>query len=303
MNLEIREDSSYTFTFSKTVDNALKAMTSAQLLIYSNGGTVLQSATAMTVSSNVASKTIDFSTDPTGSTYDRARNYKAEYRVTWADATVEYVAQLFDIVMYPFVNLVTDQNLIDENRMVEMGIQEEGGKASSGTTNTLIDLARVEPDDWWNGGKIFILPLLDDGKIYEVTVTDFVKSTGTLTFTPAIPAAVTTESYTLRRSYQTQINQAGNIVRDDIASQGKRAYLMIDTTQLNRLIIYKAMERYFQQIRKSDTDQYHLQFDYYKKEYDKLFISIPLLYDADEDGSISDTEEESGSFSIVEVSI
>lgn len=301
-NLEIREDSSYTFTFSRTVDNALKGMTSASLLIYDSSGSVYQSSTAMTVSSNVATKAINFATDPTGLTYSKDRNYKVEYRVVWADTTVEYFAQFFDIVMYPFANLVTDQDLMDENRMIENGIQEEGGTASSGSTTTLVDLNRIESDDFWNGGKLFILPTDDTGKISEHTVTDFVKSTGTLTFTPALSGGVTTQSYTLRRSYQAQINQAGNIVRDDIAAQGKKAYLMVDSTQVNRLIVCKCLERYFQQIRKADGDQYDLQFKYYKEEYDKLFNSIPLLYDTDEDGSISTTEGTPSSFNIVEIS-
>lgn len=302
-NLEIREDSSYTFTFSRTVDNALKGMTSATLVIYNPSGTEYQSSTAMTVTSNVATKAIDFATDPTDKEYSRDRNYKVEFRITWADATVEHFAQFFDLVMYPFANLVKDQDLMDENRMVENGIQEEGGTASSGSTTTIVDLNRIESDDFWNGGKLFILPTDDTGKISEHTVTDFVKSTGTLTFTPALSGGVTTQSYTLRRSYQAQINQAGNIVRDDIAAQGKQAYLMVDSTQVNRLIILKCLERYFQQIRKEEGDQYDLQFKYYKSEYEKLFNSIPLLYDADDDGSISTTEAEAGQFSVTSMSI
>lgn len=301
MNLEIREDSTYTFTFQRVVDGLTKGLTSATLAIVGSDGEEYQTATAMTVSSNVATKAINFATDPTSLTYSRGRNYKAVITATYSDSTVEVIPRLFDIVLYPFVNQVSDQDLISENRMLENGIQEEGGEASSGSTTTLVDLNRSEANDWWNGGKLFVMPLLDDGKITEHTVTDFVSSTGTITFTPA-RTAVTTEAYTIRRSYQQQITTAGEIVQADIASNGKQAYLMIDSTQVNRLIIYKCLERWFQQARKAEGDQYDLQFNYYRGEYDKLFNSIPLMYDADDSGSIEEDEQQVGTFTIVEIS-
>lgn len=290
MNLEIKEDSTYTFTFERTVDNLTKGLTSATIAILSKGGATYQTATAMTVASNVATKSINFATDPTAGEYSLGRFWQAVIVATYADSTTETIVRFFDIVRYPFVNQVKDQDLIDENRYVAEGIQDFGGTASSGSDSTLVDLNRAESDDYWNGGKLFILPLVDTDKVTEHTVTDFVKSTGTLTFTPT-RTAVTLEQYTLRRSYQAQINLAGKIVQEDLLAQTKLAYLCVDSTQLNRLIVYKCLERYFQPLREQENDKWDLQFKYYQGEYKKLFDSIPLTYDASDDGAIDDDEQ------------
>lgn len=69
-----------------------------------------------------------------------------------------------------------------------------GTATSAGTTSTLIDTALDEDDNFWIGVPITIT---EDGVSYGAVVTDFVKSTHTLTITP-IPVATTTSStYTL----------------------------------------------------------------------------------------------------------
>lgn len=300
MNLEVVEESSYTFSFERIESNATKELTSATLRILSAGGAVYQAAVAMTVSANIATKAINFATNPTGLAYAIGRDWQAEFSLTYADATTEKIVRFFDIVRYLFVNLVTDLLVIDENKFLEDGIQAQAGRASSGSTSTLVDVNRVEANDFWNGGKLIILPILDTGKVSEHKITAFVKSTGTITFTP-VSEAVTTESYTIRKSYQTSITTAGDIVREDMLSQSKRAYLMVDSTQLNRLILYKFMERYFQQVRKAKDDEYDLQFQYYGAKYKELFQAIPLTYDLNEDGKIG-ADEIASTFAVLNLS-
>lgn len=76
--------------------------------------------------------------------------------------------------------------------------------ATGGSTSTLIDTARVEADDYWNNAWLYIADTTDDGAPIgqEALVTDFVAATDTLTFEPAMTAAVGSgDTYELRRYY------------------------------------------------------------------------------------------------------
>jgi len=45
--------------------------------------------------------------------------------------------------------------------------------------------------------------------------------------------------------------------------------------------------------RKAKDDEYDIQFQYYNDEYLKLFNAIPLMFDANDSGSIDAAEERS----------
>lgn len=297
MNIEIAEDTSYTFTYTKTDSGAVPGtITTATLRILGPTGSVYQASTAMTIASPNATKAINFATDPTDLTYSRDRNYQVEYTI---DGSV--YREFFDLVRVPFSNRVVDQDLINENRLMLDGVAEQSGVASSGTTLTLVDLGQSESDDHWNGGQITILPLTDTGVVIERLVTDYVKSTGTITFTPAA-TAVTTERYFIRRSYKAMTDAAADRVREDILSQGNPAYLLIDSTQVKRLIVLKTLESYFQQMRSAEGDKYDLQFKYYETEYKRQLAAIPLIIDIDDSGGIDSEEEKGQAFMSVAVS-
>ena len=74
---------------------------------------------------------------------------------------------------------------------------EEGALsvADSGTTTTLVDASRTEADDHWNGALLIFRTGTNAG--YTAVVTDFDAASDTLTFAPAVPSNVTTESYGL----------------------------------------------------------------------------------------------------------
>jgi hypothetical protein len=296
MNIEIAEDATYTFSYTKTDFGAVPGdITTATLRILGPTGDVFKTSTAMTIADPIATLSVNFATDPTGLEYARKRNYIVEYTI---DGSI--YKEFFDIVRTPFANRVVDQDLIDENHMLLDGQAEQTGMASSGTTLTLVDTARNEPDDYWNGGKLFVYPLVDTGNVVERLVTDWVKSTGTLTFTPAV-TAITTEGYSLRRSYKALTDNAADRVREDIGSQGHPAYLLIDFTQMKRLTVLKALEMYFQQLRSAKDDKYDLQFEHYKSEYQRQFSAIPLQMDVNDDGTIDDEEAKGSSFVSVSV--
>jgi hypothetical protein len=137
--------------------------------------------------------------------------------------------------------------------------------------------------------------------VLEFLVTDFVKATGTLTFTPAT-TAITTENYFIRKSYKGLADRASRRVREDIGAQGHPAYLLIDSTQANRLIVLKALEMYFQQLRSATDDKFDLQFKHYQSEYKEQLAGIPLQMDIDDDGAISDEEAKGNNFASIRLS-
>jgi hypothetical protein len=297
VNIEITEDSSYTFLYTKVTSGTLTpTISTAYLRILGSDGTEYKASSAMTTSTNTASLSVNFATDPTDKTYSRGRNYQVEYTID-----SEKHVRFFDLVRYPFVNEVIDQDLIDENIMLMDGLAEQEGQAQSGTTATLVDLARTEADDYWNGGKLTKLPLLDTGVVTEHQITDFVKSTNTLTFTP-VTTAITTERYFIRRSYKGLTDRAADKVRAKVAAQGEPAYLLIDGTSVKQLIVYMSLAMWFQQKREAEGDKYDMQFKYYEDQFQKQFDTIPLVFDVNDDGKIDDDEAKGQNFMSVSLS-
>ena len=76
-----------------------------------------------------------------------------------------------------------------------LGVALINGVADSGTATTLVDSALTQVDDYWNGATIQFKSGTYGG--FSAVVTDFVASTDTLTFAPALPGSVTTEQYVL----------------------------------------------------------------------------------------------------------
>jgi hypothetical protein len=72
------------------------------------------------------------------------------------------------------------------SRWMRQGIN--WGATDSGTTTTITDAALTEADDHWNGSLLIVHQGTNVGK--TAIVVDFVAATDTLTFTPAMPAAI-----------------------------------------------------------------------------------------------------------------
>lgn len=94
-------------------------------------------------------------------------------------------------------NLPTDvANIEADTQDIQGRIPAVGpveGTADSGSTTTMVDAARTEGDDYWNGAWI----LFTSGTLNGVVrlVTDFVAASDTMTISPAAPAAVSTHTY------------------------------------------------------------------------------------------------------------
>jgi hypothetical protein len=106
--------------------------------------------------------------------------------VALASATAGYVPAdvgRLQSVVTPLTNLVRTYNGYTT------------GNADSGTTTTLVDNALTQADDYWNGQFL----LFRDGSNVGIArmITDFDAATDTITFSPAVPNAVTTEGYVI----------------------------------------------------------------------------------------------------------
>ena len=92
--------------------------------------------------------------------------------------------------------------------------------ATGGSTTTLIDTARGEADDFWNNSWVYISDTTDNAAPIgqEALCTDFAAATDTLTFTPAMTAAVGSgDTYELRRYFSaTSINGEINNVLEEM---------------------------------------------------------------------------------------
>jgi len=291
MNLEV-QDKTTAFTFEyEQVDNNLPVdITTALITIFDSSGGELVNEVAMTIVDNKATHIVDFSVAPDAGTWTIKRNYKAELKIDG-----KFIPQLFDIAKYLFVNHVKDQDLFDESDELEDNAFSKSGDAESGGVNTLVDSRRIEIDDYWNGGLIKIWA---DGNTSEVTehiISDFVSTTNTFTFAPDRTAVGAGDNYTVRRSYQKDINLAGDVVKTDLLKKDLLAYLVLDDYQLTQLIIYKTLERYFgsKKNNNADDDVFTDRYEYYRDLYNTEYAGLPLKYDLNEDGNI-DLEQEDG---------
>jgi hypothetical protein len=288
MNLEIKEDnSSYSFSYTQYENGLAKNITTATITLYGTDGTEFIASSSMTISNNVATKTVDFSTDPSAGNWVVDRNYKAVMIIDGIDRV-----RLFDIVKYPFVNEVEQSDLELENKEgIELAGLTDEGTADSGSSTTIVDSTKIGADDP-TGGKLYIYPLTASGITTEHTITDFTTGSGTITFTPPRDTAVTIQRYEYRTSFDNDITRAGNIVQTDLWKMDRRAYLIIDNTQINDLIIYKFFERLYalRRSRATEDDTNNVKYIYYKDLYDSTLNGLPLNYDLDEDGAIGEDE-------------
>ncbi len=69
------------------------------------------------------------------------------------------------------------------------------GTADSGTSTTIVDSARTEANDRWNGSMIVITSGASAGQARIIT--DFVASSDTITFAPAVTTNLNTETYVI----------------------------------------------------------------------------------------------------------
>jgi hypothetical protein len=281
MNLEVRYgDTAHVFSYSKVEKNQAVNITTATITITDRQGSELQAETNMTISGNTASYTWD------SSDQEIDCNYIAIMKIDGV-----YINRFFDIYYYPFQNLVVDSDLFKEDSRLKNEIAEFSGKADSGNTSTLVDanLADTSDDDY-NGG---LIELFYDGKSEIRKITDYSASTNTVTFSPVVNTAVSEGlGYCIRKSYQELIDLAGEQMQERFQQMEKRPYLLIDHSQMNRVIIYKAIELYYKDKRKEIDDEYDLKMRYYQDALNTYMETTIWKYDSNSTGTLDLTDEE-----------
>jgi hypothetical protein len=202
----------------------------------------------------------------------------------------EKINRFFDIYYYPFINQVIDDDLYKEDKHLKAESWEVSGKATSGTTSTLVDENIQEADDYFNGG---IIELYYDDRLEIRKITDYDSATRTITFSPVVGTAVNADlGYSARSSYQDLIDIAGIQVQERFQQMEKRAYLLIDHTQMNRCIIYKALALWYKDKRKELEDEYDLKFQYYTESLETYISTTIWKYDRDSSGFIDQEQED-----------
>jgi hypothetical protein len=202
---------------------------------------------------------------------------------------------IFDVVKSRLYNVVREENLFEyaPGLRTERAEYVEGiADASGGSTSTLVDAQlKRYADDEYNGGVIEFLNGSDEGE--ERTVTDFARSTGTVTFDPVISAAPDGDSYRLRRSWSHLIELAYEEVKWRIRAKGNRPALIIDAGELFLPVLYHSLQLCYEAISSargediSDTGEGNgpnwSRAEAYKGKFDTAFNTIPFSYDTDDD--------------------
>jgi hypothetical protein len=286
LNLEAKKDATHSFSFPNDVfgsERRLKnlpvAITTATISIDKGDGTAILAAAAMTISGDTYSAS--YSWDSTGQVV--AENYRVTFTINGA----VYV-RFMDIYNYVFGHTVCDDDLFAIDRELRDKTWRVAGKATDGTTSTLVDTNRIEDDAKFNGGMI---ELFYDAGIQRRNITSFTKTTKTILFTPVVDVAVSEGlGYAARESFQSEIDTASDEVQERFTQIEKRAYLLIDYSQTKKPIIYKVLANYWRQKVKEKDDEYDLRYRHYLEEYENYFANTIWKYDEDKDALIDDEE-------------
>lgn len=92
--------------------------------------------------------------------------------------------------------------------------------------------------------------------------------------------------WSTQTTYSTQIAKAFQVVKDDLWDRKKAAYLLVDGTQVDRLVIMKTWEIIFYDFAKETGDIWYDRAKKAADDYVELTKSIWLRYDADVDGHV-----------------
>jgi hypothetical protein len=207
--------------------------------------------------------------------------------ITYTFEGEDYPRILFyDVVNSLLYIVISDEDLINEMPSIAKKGWKTTGQATSGSSTTIVDeeLTKFE-NDYFTGGTAYSVEK-DESRI----ITDFAKSTGTLT-TEAFGSAIATDKYVLTRSFTKEIQRAFEKIEDLLVRAGKRPQLVMDSFEIREVHIYLAVSEVCKGLA-GDTDS--LWYEWYK-EYQKtglaIFKALNLKYDDNEDGTISPVEE------------
>ena len=168
-------------------------------------------------------------------------------------------------------------------------------KAHGGSVTTAYSKAFKGLDDEEIEGA-YLCFLNGDNAGIDRIITDYNSTNvGTLTFDPldvAIDETVTLAIVLL--DYTGGVDRAKAIIENDLRKMGYDVNNFLDETQLKELVINKTMSHIMRAKRQNaDTDDtYHINYLEFEDLYQKELSQLVASYDENEDGVISDDEED-----------
>lgn len=256
--------------------------TSATLSVYAPGSTtVIVDAQAMTVA---ADGLLSYALTTTHN--DAAdENYKAVVAYV-VSGTTYYLTLFYDVVNAKLHKVITDEDLFSELPQLRDKMEAVHGAAENGSTTTIVDteLSRYE-DDYFTGG---LATNLTNSETREIT--DFVSSTGTVTFGTATATAAG-HSYMLQRSFGKEIHRAFEKIDDLLTRAGNRPHLILDPYDLREVHILFSVAEVCKGFATDEGSFWWTLWKDYDSRSFAVFKSLNLKYDESNDGTIGSGEE------------
>lgn len=171
-------------------------------------------------------------------------------------------------------------------------LADEHLKADSGSTTTAVNASISEGSDYKNN---FICFVSGDNIGVDRVITSYTTATGTFTF-DALDDAVTSidEFCVVSKGFQSDVAQATGVVYNDMRNRGYDIDLFLNyQTQLKEMYIYKTIELICAGLMNDgqDHDVYFVNYERFKELYASEISNLIADYDANEDGEISEDEE------------
>ena len=218
---------------------------------------------------------------------DAKENYKVVIAYVSGGSTF-YLTLFYDVVKSILAQVITDDDLINELPQLRDKQWLTHGVVDSGSTTTLIDAElKRYADDFFTGGLATNLT-----KDESREITDFTASSGTVTTVAFSAANAASDKYQLQRSFSKEIQRAFEKLESMLFQAGRRAYLVLDSSDLREVHILLSVAETCKGFITSDGgSMWSYFFDLYDKRSYAIFKSLNLKYDSSQDGYVSAEEE------------
>jgi hypothetical protein len=268
--------------------------TSAAIVLYTPGGSVLQASVTVTaIDSTTGEMTYTLTTTHTA-TVDL--NYKAVWAYVIGGVTY-YQTQLFDIIKSILAIPIIDDDLYNELEALRKLNYQASAAATSGASGTLTDTKRREETDFWKGGTIDIVSGTGSGQKRDIT--GFTQSTGVFTITPVWATNPdTTSIYVVVKSFSKKIQAAFDTLCTMLYDKGKRHQLILESSQIALPLTYLTLHMIALDSMDEADDKWARLAEIYQKKFDNAFSNMKLDYDEDESGAIDEAEAQQSQTSL-----
>lgn len=171
-------------------------------------------------------------------------------------------------------------------------LADEHLKADSGSTTTAVNASIKDGNDYLNH---FICFVSGDNIGIDRIVTTYATATGTFTFDALSTAVSNVDEFCIvSKGFQSDVASAISIVKNDMRNRGYDIDLFLNyQTQLKEMYIYKTIELVCGGLMNDGQDQdvYFVHKNDYKALYELERSNLIADYDANEDGTIDQDEE------------